>query len=44
MLDRIYRIARIDKEGMNARSKGPRVVVRGETLMTYIKALERLHG
>jgi hypothetical protein len=29
---------------MNDRSETPRAFVRGETLMNYIKALEKLHG
>jgi hypothetical protein len=44
LLDRIYRIAWIDAKKMNDRSETPRAEVRGEALITRIKALEKLHG
>ncbi len=44
VLDRIYRIARIEYEGMNDRSEAPHALVHGEALRNHIKALEKLHG
>ena len=39
LLDRIYRIARIEYEGMNDRSEAPHALVRGEALRNHIKPL-----